>query len=45
MVFIDFLRRLVWDWGRKVYLIVDRHPVHTSRKVRGGWSATRPRFG
>ena len=33
-VFIDFLRRLVWDWGRKVYLIVDRHPVHTSRKVR-----------
>lgn len=33
-VFIDFLRRLVWDRGRKVYLIVDRHPVHTSRKVR-----------
>jgi transposase len=33
-VFIDFLRRLVRDRGRKVYLIVDRHPVHTSRKVR-----------
>ena len=33
-VFIDFLRRLVWDRGRTVYLIVDRHPVHTSRKVR-----------
>jgi transposase len=32
-VFIDFLRRLVRDRGRKVYLIVDRHPVHTSRKV------------
>jgi transposase len=33
-VFIDFLRRLVRDRGRKIYLIVDRHPVHTSRKVR-----------
>ena len=32
-VFIDFLRRLVRDRGRKIYLIVDRHPVHTSRKV------------
>ena len=34
-VFIDFLRRLIRDRGRKVYLIVDRHPVHISRKVRG----------
>jgi transposase len=33
-VFIDFLRRLVWDRDRKVYLIVDHHPVHLSRKVR-----------
>ena len=33
-VFIDFLRRLVRDRGKKVYLIVDRHPVHTSRKVQ-----------
>jgi transposase len=33
-VFIDFLRRLVRDRRKKVYLIVDRHPVHTSRKVR-----------
>jgi transposase len=33
-LFIDFLRRLVRDRGRKVYLIVDRHPVHVSRKVR-----------
>src|SRR5918992_6010850 len=32
-VFIDLLRRLVRDRGKKVYLIVDRHPVHTSRKV------------
>jgi transposase len=33
-VFIGFLRRLVRDRGRKVYLIVDRHPVHVSKKVR-----------
>jgi transposase len=33
-VFIDFLRRLVRDRGKKVCLIVDRHPVHTSRKVQ-----------
>ena len=33
-VFIDFLRRLVQDQGRKVYLMVDRHPVHISKKVR-----------
>ena len=33
-VFIDFLRRLLRDRGRKVYWIVDRHPVHVSRKVR-----------
>jgi transposase len=33
-VFIDFMRRLVWDRGRKVYLMVERHPVHISRKVR-----------
>ena len=34
-VFIDFMRRLAWDRGKKVYLIVERHPVHTSRKVHG----------
>lgn len=33
-VFIDFMRRLVRDRGRKVYLILDRHPVHISKKVR-----------
>jgi transposase len=33
-VFINFLRRLVRDRGKKVYLIVDRHPVHISRKVQ-----------
>jgi len=29
-VFIDFMRRLVRSAGRKVYLIVDGHPVHKS---------------
>lgn len=33
-VFIDFLRRLVRQAKRKVFLIVDRHPVHRSRKVK-----------
>jgi len=33
-VFISFLRRLVRQTGRKVFLIVDGHPVHRSRAVR-----------
>jgi len=33
-VFLCFLRRLVKETGRKVFLIVDRHPAHRSRKVR-----------
>lgn len=32
-VMIEFLRRLVKQRDRKVFLIVDRHPVHRSRKV------------
>lgn len=32
-VFIEFLRRLVRSAGRKVYLIVDAHPVHKSAEV------------
>lgn len=32
-VFIAFLRRLLRSSERKVYLIVDRHPVHTSKRV------------
>lgn len=32
-VMIEFLRRLVRHAKRNVYLIVDRHPVHHSRKV------------
>lgn len=33
-VMIDFLRRLVRHCERKVFLIVDGHPVHRSAKVR-----------
>jgi transposase len=33
-VFLEFLRRLVRQSGRKVYLVVDRHPVHRSRKIK-----------
>lgn len=33
-VFIEFARRLLKAAGRKVYLIVDRHPVHKSGKVK-----------
>lgn len=33
-VFIQFLRRIVKQAGRRVFLIIDRHPVHRSRKVQ-----------
>jgi transposase len=33
-VFIDFLSRLVRQSGRKVFLIVDGHPVHRAAKVK-----------
>jgi len=32
-VFIEFMRRVIRSAGRKVYLIVDGHPVHKSGKV------------
>jgi len=32
-VFLRFLRRLVKESRRKAFLIVDKHPVHRSRKV------------
>lgn len=32
-VFVDFMKRLIRHAKRKVYLIVDRHPVHLSGKV------------
>lgn len=33
-VFIDFLKRLIHGAERPVFLIVDGHPVHRSRKVK-----------
>ena len=33
-IFIDFLRRMVRQSKRKVFLIVDRHPVHRSSAVK-----------
>ena len=36
-VFLDFLRRLIRQTDRKVFLIVDGHPVHRSKKA-GAWA-------
>ena len=33
-VFLEFLRRLIRQSERRIYLIVDRHPVHRSLKVK-----------
>jgi transposase len=33
-VFLDFLRRLVRQVGRRVYLILDQHPVHKAERVK-----------
>ena len=33
-LFIEFLRRLLRSSKRKIHLILDRHPVHKSAKVR-----------
>ena len=33
-VFLEFLKRLVRQAKRKVFLIVDGHPVHRARKVK-----------
>ena len=33
-VFLEFLRRLVRQSKRKVFLIIDKHPVHRSRKTK-----------
>ncbi len=41
-VFLRFLRRLLRHAGRKVFLIVDRHPTHKAAHVRH-WLATHRR--
>jgi len=33
-VFLEFLRRLLRQADRRIYLIIDNHPVHRSRKVK-----------
>ena len=33
LVFVRFLRRLIKQAKRKIFIIVDRHPVHRSKKV------------
>jgi hypothetical protein len=33
-VFLDFLKRLIGKAPRKIFLIVDKHPVHQSRAVQ-----------
>lgn len=33
-VFLEFLRRLLRQSDRRIYLIIDRHPVHRSRRVQ-----------
>ena len=43
-VFIDFMRRLIRSVGRKVYLVVDRHPVHVARKVEKWLAGQRERI-
>jgi transposase len=32
-LFLDFLKRLIQQHPRKVFLIIDRHPVHVSQEV------------
>ena len=39
--FIDFMRRLQRQSHRKIFLIVDRHPVHCSQKTRKWVEQTR----
>jgi transposase len=33
-VFLEFLRRLLRQSDRRIYLIIDNHPVHRSNKVK-----------
>jgi transposase len=33
-VFIDFLKRLVFKQEKPVFLVIDGHPVHKSKKVK-----------
>lgn len=41
---VEFLKRLVKQVGRKVYIIMDRHPVHRSAKVKRWLAQNRQRI-
>ncbi|MHB0949529.1 MAG: IS630 family transposase, partial [Gemmatimonadaceae bacterium] len=43
-LFVDFLKRLLKQCRRTVYLIVDGHPVHRSRLVKAFVAAQAPRI-
>ncbi|BBI17986.1 transposase [Neochlamydia sp. S13] len=36
-MFLKFLKRLVYQATKKVFLIVDQHTAHKSKKVKGRW--------
>ena len=33
-VFVEFLKRLMHGWGKRIFLIVDGHPTHKARLVK-----------
>jgi transposase len=43
-VFIDFLKRLIHNWLRKVFLIIDGHPVHKSVAISNFVTSTEGRL-
>jgi transposase len=43
-VFIEFLKRLLKDISRKIFLIVDGHPVHRSKQVKAFAAASKGRL-
>ena len=42
--FIDFLKRLIHNWPRRVFLIIDSHPVHKSAAVSRFVASTESRL-
>jgi hypothetical protein len=44
-VFIDFLNRLLFKRREPVFLIVDGHPVHGSKKVKAFVESTEGNYG
>jgi hypothetical protein len=42
--YVEFLKRLIHNAGRPIFLVVDGHPVHKSRVVKDFVSATEGRL-